>query len=192
MEELEKDPLRPLDVAGIRRVDLARPVVREPEHLELALERRDVLRGRPRGMGSRLDRVLLGRQAERVPAHRMQNVDASHAEVSGQDVCRGVALGMADVKSCARRVREHVEHVFLRPAVGRADGLPGLVFVPEALPARFDVGVIVAEGFGYPVTAWCSSAWSASTSAVIASTIGTARGNTHGSWRPRPLMVVSS
>ena len=35
-------------------------------------------------------------------------------------------------------------------------------------------------------------AWSQSTSAAIASTNGTARGSTHGSWRPRPVSSVSS
>ena len=42
----------------------------------------------------------------------------------------------------------------------------------------------------YPHCARCRSAWSTRTSAVIASTIGTARGSTHGSCRPRPLSVV--
>ena len=36
----------------------------------------------------------------------------------------------------------------------------------------------------------CRRKWSASTSAIIASTIGTARGSTQGSWRPRALRVV--
>ena len=39
-----------------------------------------------------------------------------------------------------------------------------------------------AGGRGYfPLMAWCRSAWSAITSAAIASTMGTARGRTHGS-----------
>src|SRR4030095_7960475 len=42
------------------------------------------------------------------------------------------------------------------------------------------------------LTAKCRSAWSTSTSVVIASTIGTARGSTQGSWRPRPGMLVAS
>jgi hypothetical protein len=40
-------------------------------------------------------------------------------------------------------------------------------------------------------TRTCSS-WSASTSATMLSTIGTARGTTHGSWRPRARSSVSS
>src|SRR5437870_7014114 len=38
--------------------------------------------------------------------------------------------------------------------------------------------------------ALCRSAWSTKTSAVMASTMGTARGRTQGSCRPRALMVV--
>src|ERR1043166_3680040 len=38
----------------------------------------------------------------------------------------------------------------------------------------------------------CRKAWSQSTRAAIASTIGTARGRTQGSWRPRAASVVSS
>mmetsp|Transcript_29662 Transcript_29662/g.76130 ORF Transcript_29662/g.76130 Transcript_29662/m.76130 type:complete len:206 (+) Transcript_29662:50-667(+) len=39
--------------------------------------------------------------------------------------------------------------------------------------------------------ATCCSRWSASTSATMASTIGTARGTTHGSWRPRASSSTS-
>ena len=38
----------------------------------------------------------------------------------------------------------------------------------------------------------CRSAWSARTRAAIASTMGTARGRTHGSWRPLAWSMVSS
>jgi hypothetical protein len=78
-EQLQEDPLRPAHVARIRGVDLPRPVVAEAERPELALERLDVVRRRRRGMLPGLDRVLLGGQAERVPAHRVQHVVAAHA-----------------------------------------------------------------------------------------------------------------
>jgi hypothetical protein len=51
------------------------------------------------GMRARLDRVLLGRQAEGVPAHRVQHVEAAHALVARDDVGGGVALGMAHVQA---------------------------------------------------------------------------------------------
>ncbi len=41
-----------------------------------------------------------------------------------------------------------------------------------------------------PTCPRCRSAWSTSTSAIIASTMGTARGRTQGSWRPLPSSSV--
>src|SRR5262245_19789206 len=143
-EQLQEDPLRPAYVARIGGVDLPRPVVAEAEHLELALERRDVVRRRPRGMLPRLDRVLLGRQAERVPAHRVQHVVAAHAPGARHDVGGGVPLGMADVQTDAGRVGEHVEDVALGPAAP-ARGAECPVLAPVALPAGLDLEVVVGH-----------------------------------------------
>jgi hypothetical protein len=54
VEELEEDPLRPLVVARVGGRDLALPVVREAERLELAAEAVDVGGGRDRGVRARL------------------------------------------------------------------------------------------------------------------------------------------
>ena len=109
--ELLEDPLRPAVVLGIGRVDLAVPVVAEAERANLLAETVDVLLRRYRGMGACLDGVLLGGKAERVPAHRMKDVEPLHPLVAAEDVRRGISLGMADVQPCARRIREHVEAV---------------------------------------------------------------------------------
>jgi hypothetical protein len=58
LEEPEEDPLRPADVGGVGRVDLARPVVREAERLQLAREDGDVRVRRLGRVRTRLDRVL--------------------------------------------------------------------------------------------------------------------------------------
>ena len=137
VEELQEDPLRPAEIVGIGGVDFAVPVVAEAEHLDLPAEGVDVLlRGEAR-MRAGLDGVLLGGQAEGVPAHRVQHVEAAHALVAGQDVGGGVAFGMADVQAGAAGIGEHVEDVELRLVgdVGRAEGL---VLSPELLPARLD------------------------------------------------------
>ena len=90
-------------------------------------------------MRAGLDRVLLGGQAERVPAHRVQHVEAAHALVARDDVGRGVALGVADVQPVARRVREHVEHVVLRAATCRPSrACERSVALPVGLPLGFD------------------------------------------------------
>ena len=82
-----------------------------------------------------LDRVLLGGQPERVPAHRVQDAVAVGAQVARDDVGRGVALGVADVQAGAGGIGEHVEDVGLGLA-GIFLGAEGLVLVPVLLPAR--------------------------------------------------------
>jgi hypothetical protein len=93
------------------------------------------------GVLSGLDRVLLGRQTERVPTHRMQHVHAGHAQPARPDVRRGVALRVADVEPRARRVREHVEDVRLAASTGVVRAIRA-VLEPVALPLRFDRRVI--------------------------------------------------
>jgi hypothetical protein len=56
----------------------------------------------------------LGREAEGIPAHRVQDVVALHALQTRQHVGRGVALRVADVQAGTGRIREHVEDVVLR------------------------------------------------------------------------------
>ena len=90
--ELLEDPLRPAHVAGVGGVDLARPVVGEAERLELAPVDVDVAPGGLARVGAGLDRVLLGGQAEGVPAHRVQHVEAAHALVARDRVGADVAL----------------------------------------------------------------------------------------------------
>src|SRR5689334_10100787 len=143
-EELEEDPLGPADIPGIGGVDLPGPVIAEAEHPELALEDRDVARGRRRRMLPGLDRVLLGGEAERVPAHRVEHVVAAHAPGARQDVGGGVPLGMTDVQADAGRVGEHVEDVALGPAAP-ARGAERPVRVPVVLPARLDLEVVVGH-----------------------------------------------
>ena len=76
LEELEENPLRPLVVFRVGRADLAVPVKRDAERLDLLFKASDVLRRDLRRMDVVLDRVVLGRQAERVPADRIKDVIA--------------------------------------------------------------------------------------------------------------------
>jgi len=144
--EFEEDPLGPAVVVHRRRVDLAFPVVGEAEALDLAAEVGDVApRDDPRVLVF-ADRGALGRQAEGVPAHRVEHVVALHPLLASDHVGRRVALGMADVEPRPGRVGEHVEDVVLRPAAKAlrvVRGAESLVFVPDPLPLRFDGGGVV-------------------------------------------------
>ncbi len=108
--DLQKDPLGPLVELDIGGREAAPAVVAQPEPAQLAPEVHDVGLGPGAGMGSRLHRVLLGGQAERVKSQRVQHIMAGHAEVAGVDVGGDVAQRVADVQPLPRRVREHVLH----------------------------------------------------------------------------------
>ena len=139
VEELEENPLRPAVVVRVGRRQPAGPVVGEAEHLDLPLDVRDVALGRHARVDAVLDGVLLGRQAERVVAHRVQDVEALHPLVARNDVRGGIALGMADVQARAARVRKHIEdiHLGLR-YVRQVRDLERLMLVPVLLPLLLD------------------------------------------------------
>ena len=147
VEELEEDPLRPTVVVGVGRGELARPVVAEAERLQLPLKCLDVLRGRDGRMRPRSNRVLFGGEAKRIPAHRVQDLLASHPTVAADDVGRRVALGMPHVQPGPRRVREHVEDIHLRLRGIERCGFERLVLIPKSLPLRFNAfGVVTGHG----------------------------------------------
>ncbi len=139
VEQLQEDPLRPAEVVLVRRRDFAVPVVAETEHLQLPPECIDIALRRDRRVLPRLDGVLLGRQTERVPPHRVQHVEALHPLVTRDDVRRGVSFRVADMQTRPAGIGEHVEHVELRLAriEGRLTGIrlpERLVLVPVGLP----------------------------------------------------------
>ncbi len=141
--ELDENPLGPFVVGGIGRVDLARPVIGKTDLPDLAAEIRDVPFGRLARMGAGLHGVLLGGQAEGVPAHGMEDVEAAHPLVARNQIAGDVALGMADMQPRAGGVREHVERVVLRlfaARLARIRGAERALLEPVALPRRLECG----------------------------------------------------
>jgi len=102
------------------------------------------------GVDSLLDGVLLCGEAEGVEAHRMKNVEALHALVTGNDVSGGVALGMSDMKPATRWIGEHVENVVLGQ-IGTVTGPEQVVLTPVRLPARLDLLRVVRHRRFSPV-----------------------------------------
>ncbi|OQC23896.1 MAG: hypothetical protein BWX70_02725 [Verrucomicrobia bacterium ADurb.Bin070] len=141
--KLLEDPLRPLVIAGVGGVHLAVPVIAEAQRLDLLAEPVDVAFGCDRRMRAGFHGILLGRQAERVPAHRMQHIETAHALVPAQDVRRRVSLGMADVQPRTARIRKHVEAIELGLARLKVIHLEGFVRLPIRLPFFFDRGEII-------------------------------------------------
>ena len=76
-DELQEQPLRPAVEGRLVRCDLALPVDRPAQPLHLGAHRLDVPVDRLPRMAPLADRGVLGRQPERVPAHRPHDVPAA-------------------------------------------------------------------------------------------------------------------
>jgi hypothetical protein len=149
VEHLQEDPLRPAVVLGVGGRELARPVVHGADLFELAADVVDVLLGVDPGMGLLLDGVVLGRQAEGVPAHGMQHDVAVQLAEPRQHVAQDVAAPVADVQPRPGGVGKHVEAV-------EGGGVAGIVgrrvrtgCFPVGAPLGFDVGGRVGGCFGH-------------------------------------------
>ena len=148
VEEAREDPLRPPVVLRVAGRELAIPVIRQAEHLELPAVGLDVRLGELPGMDPGLDGVLLCRQPEGVKAHRVQDVTAAHPRAPGDDVAADVPDRVSHVESGPRGIGEHVQDVELRTVrvevrVPGVRGAEGLVFVPLGLPALLDLTGVV-------------------------------------------------
>ena len=132
-EELDEDPLGPLVVLGVSGVDLTIPIEGQAQGFQLALEAGHILGGDDFGVDVVLQGVVLGGQAESVPAHRVEHVITVLAALAAHDIQRSVAAGMADVQSRARGIRELHQCIELGLFVVDLD-MEGLFVLPHLLP----------------------------------------------------------
>ena len=146
--DLQEDPLRPAVVVDVGGGRAAARVVAEAERAQLALHVGDVRLGGHARVRAGLHRELLGREPERVVAHRVQHVEAGHAAEPRVHVGGDEAERVAHVQADTARVREHVEDEPARAvghvprvlgqqagAVGRPEHVLG---VPAVLPGVLD------------------------------------------------------
>jgi hypothetical protein len=144
LEQLQEQPLRPAVIARLVRAELTRPVDRQPPATQLGLELLDRLRRRDARVLAGLDRMVLGRQPERVVAHRVQHAPPRAPVEVRHRVPDGVVLQVPHVR-LARRVREHLQHVGLLFPVDLVVGdLPRALALPDLLPLGLDGTRVVA------------------------------------------------
>ena len=145
VEDLEEDPLSPPHVIGIDGLDGATRVVGKAQAPQLTAHGGDIGLGRDPRVLAGGDGVLLGGQAEGVVAHGVQDVPASHAGETGNDIGGDIAQRMPHMQSLARGVGEHVQQeelllVSIRPCE-RAHGIVGVegaLGLPAILPRGLD------------------------------------------------------
>ena len=102
---------------------------------------RDIFIGPVARADALVARGILGRQAEGIPAHRMQHIIALGAAEAGDDIAHGVVADMAHMDA-PRRIGEHLQHIaFGLVGMGRR-GEQG-ARVPFRLPVFFGfLGVV--------------------------------------------------
>ncbi len=159
LEHPQEQPLVPLVVVRQARGELALPGVADAQALELALHVGDVRqRGRPR-MDAVLDGRVLGRQAEGVPAERVQHVEAAHPLRARHHVADHVVADVADV-GVPRRVGEHLEAVEL--GLRRVFGhLERAAVPPPLLPLLLDGLRVVLAHILYDYSPRQNADWTA-------------------------------
>lgn len=139
--ELQEDPLRPFEVAWIGGVHFAIPIVGKSEAFQLSAKSIDVFFRRGAGMLTRFDGILFRRQSKGIPSHRVQDVVASHALVTSDDVRGGVALWVAYVQAGTAGIGEHVQDEVLwlagiKVRVAGIGSVKGVCRFPCILPLR--------------------------------------------------------
>ena len=144
LEHADEDELLPAVVGGVAGRHLAIPVVGDAHAAELRAHVGDVLVGPHRGVHAVVDGGVLGGEAEGVPPHRVEHVVPAHPLVPREQIADGVHAHVTHVDA-ARRVREHLEAVILRPGRILRD-LELLAILPRALPPGFDLAERIAVG----------------------------------------------
>src|SRR4029077_21244011 len=102
LEHRDEELLLPAVVGGIAGGELAAPIEAQAHAAELPAHVVDVLARPTRGVDAALDRRVLGGQAERVPADRMEDVEATHAALARDDVADRVVADVAHVDAAGR------------------------------------------------------------------------------------------
>ncbi len=118
LPHLEKNPLRPPIILRIRRIDFPFPVMSETDLRQLLLECHDILLHRNARVQLILQGILLRRQTEGIPPHRMQYAIPFELLEARDDIRRDIPARMPDMQPGPRRIREHIQNiVFLLPRI---------------------------------------------------------------------------
>ena len=133
-QKIQEHLLLMLVVGGVAGREFAGPVERQPDRLQLLFHCGDVVVGPRFRRDLAFNRGVFRRQPERIPAHRMQHVEALGTHEARQHVAQRIIADMPDMDAPGR-IREHLEHVIFRPRIVVFGGEDRL-FVPLALPAR--------------------------------------------------------
>ena len=111
--EFQEKPLRPFVILRVSGIDLARPVERHTETLELFLEILAVFPGDVGGGTLGFDGVVLRRQSESVVAYREHDIVTFHPALARDDIHGRIATHMASMQSVSGGIRKFHQRIVL-------------------------------------------------------------------------------
>lgn len=140
--QLQEDPLGPSVVPGVGRVDLTFPIVGESDVLKLFLVALDILGGGDFRVDLIGDRIILGRQSECVPSHRMEHVISFEHLLARDHIGGDEPFRVSHMESFSARIREHIEYIEFRLVSG-LDCPVDLLLFPFGSPFGLDLRRVV-------------------------------------------------
>ncbi len=142
LKQLEKDPLRPVIILRIGSTHFAVPVITKSDIVKLLAEISDIVVRRDGGRGPMVDGILLGRQAEGVITHGVQDIETFQSCEPGIDITGDISQGMAYMETGAAGIGEHIHDKELRPGGIVADFITPFC-CPSLLPFIFNIAEII-------------------------------------------------
>ena len=113
LEELEENPLGPLVVARIGRVNLSIPVDGKPYAFDLPAEVVYISLGGDGRVGAGFDRILLCWKSKSVPTHGMEHIITTGLFIACQNVGSDIPLGVANMQASSGWIGEHIQSIVL-------------------------------------------------------------------------------
>ncbi len=143
-EQLQKYPLCPFIIVGIRRADFTGPVKGIAQWLQLTFKPRDVVFCDDGGVNARFHRIVLRGQAKGVPAHGEQHVVALHALHARDHVQRRIGARVPHMEAFAGGVGKFYQIVSF--CFGTCiNCTKAFLFFPNFLPLFFDGAKIIVQ-----------------------------------------------
>lgn len=130
--------MRPAVIIRITGADLPFPIKTEADSLQLFAIASGIDRGGELWMLPGLNRILFGGQAKGIKAHRMQDRVTLHSLEAGDHIGGYIPKRMSDMKSCPRRVGEHIQDIIFRNSGIDTGGAVSAVLQPMGLPFAVD------------------------------------------------------
>ncbi len=143
LKKLKEKPLGPAVIRGNTRVNLARPVKRDTEHLNLALEVLGITLRNDFRMNAGLDSIILGWKSEGVPPYGVEHIVPLHAPLASNHIHADVGPRVPDMQAVSRGVWKLYQRVKLL-LLAAVLGLIELLLFPHSLPLLFYPLVVTA------------------------------------------------